>query len=599
MMPGALRWLLIGLAAVAVWWMLRREKRGSVLAFFGLLAVAATYPLVFDPFRMMLTAGGGSDVFLYLWDYWWVGKAVLELHESPLFCPLIYHPFGAGLSLHALSLLQALIFLPVQAALPGLDGLVLAYNLTVVASFWLSGYAVYRLAFHLVPRRSAALFAGIAFALCNYHYANIVRIHALSIEWLPICMWLLVRFEQRHRVRDALWLGLGFAALFWTSLEYAYFFVVFALLWALAQAIVTRRWTLGFRLPDLGRLGLGAATSLALTAPFWLSFAAEPGGAVTADPEHARFFSADLLDLWLPNARHPLWGGAMSRVQAYLHDGDTGFGLGMSLVVWAAAAFGIARAFRNRSNAMLVWFGLLVTFGVLMLGPSLHVAGRDTGIPLLYAGLARVLPLFEQARMPMRFVVPFLAALGVLAAYGLDQALRVSSPRSGRLLWIGAFLFLAVETLSVPLPLERVQVPALLEQLEDQDGDSALLELVPGAEPVPMAENLHQIVHGKRLVQDIPWFLPRVPRRAVAVARSRWFVRLMGDLGDRSGLSCLMPWRIHESRLQMARLGIRHVAVHKRGLSAGDLAGCRLALQCHGAVRLQEDETLILARFPW
>jgi hypothetical protein len=112
---------------------------------------------------------------------------------------------------------------------------------------------------------------------------------------------------------------------------------------------------------------------------------------------------------------------------------------GLGLLTVVLAAVGLVGFAREDRRAALRWGGVLLLGLVLSLGPSLHIGGADTGVPLPGRLLAE-LPLLGLMRLPHRWLLVATLALAVLAARG---ARRLPA-------WAG--LFLAVEALWFLVP---------------------------------------------------------------------------------------------------------------------------------------------------
>src|SRR5690242_11933512 len=118
-------------------------EHGLPLLVYGALAVALTWPLAAhlgDAFPSA-PGEGAQDLWEKLWNLWWVGEA-LRRGVSPFFTDALFYPQGASLLFHPLNLTSGLLALPLRA----IFGPIAAYNLLVLLSFALSGYAVFLLA---------------------------------------------------------------------------------------------------------------------------------------------------------------------------------------------------------------------------------------------------------------------------------------------------------------------------------------------------------------------------------------------------------------------------------------------------------------------
>jgi hypothetical protein len=255
------------------------------------------------------------------------------------------------------------------------------------------------------------------------------------------------------------------------------------------------------------------------------------------DPAQSRQLSADLLAFITPLEFHPLWG-AWARVRGQVFPGSpaehqvfAGFG---ALVLAACGAHAGLRPTRRQdalqpsitsrgarpaarpgipeqaasargepASCRYTGFLLLclVVFGVLALGPVLHIAGRTALLPggaelsLPYGWLARTVPFMDITRSVSRFDIMVMLVIAVLAAQGLRWVL--SRGATGRA--AGAFLAMAIvfEFLPVPYPVSQPDTPAWYQTLASDTRPGAVLNL-------PMNWDrpgylLYQTVHGKPL----------------------------------------------------------------------------------------------------
>ena len=241
-------------------------------------------------------------------------------------------------------------------------------------------------------------------------------------------------------------------------------------------------------------------------------------GSTSFDPGLASFFSADLLDFFLPNPRHPLFGGPFHALTARWHKGDGGFGLSLgwvALVLFVVSAIGLFRARQGRR-----WFWGFLLFAVLALGPRLHVAGSVMERPPLpQSFLARAVPFLGGSRTPIRYAAPMGICLALTIAFGWAAAARrrrgrapVAIPPAGRgaagrlsrgELIAGAVLLF--ESLSAPLPMAKVEVPELYGMVPPLPGYYGLISLPA----MPARESLlYQTIHRQRLVLGVASAMP-------------------------------------------------------------------------------------------
>jgi len=507
----------------------------GVLLVYGLLALALTYPLAAHLGSHV--PGNGVDDPPLTWNLWWVPTALLEMGTNPFQCDYLFYPLGINLSLYTLTVLNGLLSIPLQAALP----LVASSNLLLLSSFVLGGYGAFLLALAVVRKGEGiagtlpAFAAGLiyAFSSSKLFYAALGQWNIASSQWIPFYVLALVRLARRPgSLRLPLLAGLFLLFQAYAELTYASFLVLFTGLWLAWNLLVPpeevppgapRRRHAARLAVSTGIVALvflaGMIPQLAAMLPdlraegdIW----AQGGG-------FADVFSADLLGFWIPTALHPLLGSLGERLAFHRSVGQqiyTGY------VVLGLALLGVV-AWRRRPSARF-WALSALVFWLLTLGPSLHFNGRDTGVPLPFA-LVEQLPFFQGNRYPSRYSVMLTLSLALLAAMGLawlggwlaarraraaerGESAPLAAKRLGSdalLLTLGAALLF--EHLSLPLPLSNMVVPAVYQAVaREMPGDFTLLDLplawrngsrVTGTQdPLIMFEQYYQSVHGKRLL---------------------------------------------------------------------------------------------------
>src|SRR5215467_2632259 len=99
---------------------------GVIVLLAGLAsAVVLTHPLLVHPATTVLD-DGTLDCFQFVWNFWWLRTALLELHVNPFFTRWLFHPEGVSLLFHTFSASLGLASIPFQLVLPG--GVVAAHN---------------------------------------------------------------------------------------------------------------------------------------------------------------------------------------------------------------------------------------------------------------------------------------------------------------------------------------------------------------------------------------------------------------------------------------------------------------------------------------
>ena len=464
------------------------KQAGLATLAYALLTVLFTWPLpyFFSTHHVGELAG---DARVYLWNYWWVKKAVVELHTSPLRTDYSFYPVGIGLALHTLALLQGLVFIPVSAVL----GTVAAANLIVCGTFVASALAVYALCRRLGAAAEGAFLAGVAFAFCPYRLARLAgHYDLLSTEWLPLYALAFIGLLGARETwpRWAVAAGVVAAACGYANLSYLVFLVLFSLLsaaWAVAnQSLPPRALAV--------RGVLAAAIAAALLLPLLVQARRDLTSGHTPPLPGTRRYVADVAAYARPSPASTLFGPRLGR--AFDPDlTDTTVFPGYVLLAAGLAAVADRRVRKGAG----FWILLGTTAFVLSLGPSLRVAGSDLGVPMPFAALQRV-PLLQHLRAPSRFSILVVLALAVLAARGWTRWGEGVSRT-----WLRVALTTAVaaamtaECLAVPVPLFRAGAPALFDRVAAEAGDFTVVE-VPGLDQAPARILYDQTVHGKRVL---------------------------------------------------------------------------------------------------
>lgn len=574
-------------------------RRGSTLLGFLLLTLGMTSPIILYPSQMMLDSGAGSDAFIGTWNLWWT-RTALEQGQNPFFTDSLFAPHGTSLALHTHSVTYGILSLPAQWIL-GPDRLFLVNNLILLFSFTFTGYFTYRLALAQTQHRGGALLAGVIFAFINFRFANTVRLHVLATEWLVLFVWSWIALLARPTPwRLLLWMGSGILLLH-ASLEYTAYAVLLLVLLGIAEWLKQRSSSENAKglseLSSGGRpslrswFGLGVPgflVSLALLWPFLSQFVArQREGNTEFDPRSVAHFSADLLDFFLLNPRHPLWRSTFESITAGFHRGDGGFGLSLGwvvlgLFVWAGLV--LLRARRGRR-----WVLGFLFFCILSLGPVLHIGGKQIGVfPMPQAILVEGLPFLASSRTPIRYLAPAALCLSIAIALAWAERYRgrISEGKSGHMSGSGIFLGVLIlfESLSAPMVLTPVQVPNVYRFLRaqeanlqrDESGDrSRIRKALLHLPPVSARDNLlFQTVHELSLVENVESAVPLRSHSATTLVKGST-IRTLYALGQQGVFAGMTKARRDETLREiesfLSENGIRWIVIrptHQRGSSA-------------------------------
>jgi hypothetical protein len=475
------------------------------LAGYLLFAALVTWPVVRD-FTTQVPGDLIADRDQNLWNLWWT-KEALSLPANPFHTDLLYYPYGAPLYYHTLALPLGLIGLLPQA----LFGLPAAYNTVLLVAFMLGGYGAFRLALYVLRDRDlspmalvgAAFLGGVVFAFTPYTLDALKgQPEVLSLQWMPFFAeaWLRSVGAARRGARwwaAALVAGVFFALAAYSSLYYALYLVVFALVHLAYLAVVSWRrrdgssFVMGAQVAIVAGV-IGFVVTLPLLAGLWAG-RDNPRLAVEADPAHRLAHSTDLLSFFAPPHDHPLgdtWQDRPGVNEPPIHDYVM-----LGYVAFALAVVGTVAGWRRPGTSFWVGLGLLAL--VLAMGPRLQIGRNVTGIPLPFA-LVDGLPGMDAIAKPERFVVLARLAMGVLAAGGTGWLLtRISGVPAHSWRVAGAW-GLALALLLAELPIH----PRYVEPLDTPAGYAALAAMPDaGLMELPFATQQVEVTGPRMLYQ--------------------------------------------------------------------------------------------------
>jgi len=369
---------------------------------------------------------GGGDVYQTMWNLWWVGYALLELHTSIYFTNMLYFPVGASLVTQTLSPLAGIIALPFQAV-----SLPFEYNVIFFVDFMLSGLFMYMLAYHVVGNKYAAFVAGIIFAFSPMHIAqSLGHLNWTSIEFVPLFILLFILTIEKKKVVYPIAAALSFVfVVFFGDPEQGVITAVFATLLLIYYAASKKRSEI---------LNRKFATNLAvmivlvfiLGSPFIvpiirgiqngaLSQAAQLSGL-----QYNMLWSDPLASFFLPSPDNALLRPlANSYMQIYSVDPTERISY-LGYVAIFLMLYGLYYGYKKKDYSVIaLWTIVFAIFAWLSLGPYLQVGPMPNevgGLPEIYL-LYRSVPVLSLIREPGRFDMITTVALAILAAFGFKE----------------------------------------------------------------------------------------------------------------------------------------------------------------------------------
>ncbi|MBO0886665.1 MAG: hypothetical protein J2O38_04660 [Acidimicrobiales bacterium] len=378
------------------------------------------------------TVGAGTDSYPMMWTLAWFPYA-LGHGLNPLVTHYVNAPHGINLMWNPYMPLLSLLVSPITV----IAGPLVAYNVIATAAPALAGWAAY-VAFRRwtapVPALAGALVFGFSSFMAAESSTHAFITFLVSAPLLLIVLDRLLVVQSAPAWRDGALLGL----LVWAQLLFNEETLVIEA--TIAATAVTVAALLNLRairsrlrhsaqglLVAAGVAGALGAYPLAvqLLGPYRPQTAAISPGAFSAD-------------LW--NFVSPTYTTAVHTSSAFALDQhftvnwtEWGSYLGIPLIVSLIGCLFICR----RQRVAWVAATIAVSAGVLSLGPSLQIAGHNTGIPLPWSLFAHLPYIYDLE--PVRAAAPMFLGAGLLLALGLHELRHLAFPLRGGGYGLAAF----------------------------------------------------------------------------------------------------------------------------------------------------------------
>lgn len=446
-------------------------RRIAIPAFYLGLAVLITWPLV-TVMSTELVGHPFGDSYEYVRHIWWI-KHALQTGQPIFDQPFLAYPDGLsgnwlwGNPLQSFPAWFFAFVLPLPSA----------FNLALLLTLALNGWAMHVLVFKLTQQRPAALLAGIIFLAAPVFQGQLGAGHTgLLVLWpLPLYVYNLVQLTS---VGARFWRPLFAAALFFvmsllgSQLILIYLVAPITALFLLMHLVV-RDWH------GLLRIVAAAVVGGALALIFLVPVAAEQ----LSLPAQAREgnevrYSADLLSIVTPSFYHPLFGQLdythqVLGIEPFERVGYIGIAAGLFalLGVWK---FRLARW----------WLLLALIAWVFSLGPLLKVLDTLITVPI-DAALTHIplpwtafhdLPLLNLSRTPARFNMTIAFALAMMVGYGAAYLSKII-PAKGVIFAVCVALILYEYQFFWPVPTIAGIVPEPIQALAQRDDVRAVFNV--------------------------------------------------------------------------------------------------------------------------
>jgi hypothetical protein len=366
----------------------------AVALLFVALTIAMTWP---QAANLSTHVYDSDDPLLSIWRVSWIAH-ILPSSPADLLNGNIFHPEKRTLAYTDAVLLEGLAGAPLIWA--GVSP-VTTYNVLLLLSMSLSGWAMWRYALYLTGHSGAAILAGITFAFVPYRFDHFHHLELQATIFLPLTLLYFERTFDSGSRRDAWLMAACYVAQAYSCIYYSVFLAT-----ALIPISAIRLW----QIPADRRAGIvraivpAAGVAIVAIAPYVLAYALNRETLGERMNRDIQLYSATLsnyLATTAANVMHGWWSAPFGHVERFLFPGV------IALVIGVIGALSI-----DRHRVTLIALGAIGFVISLGLNSPFYEPLRAVLFP--YRGL----------RAPARASILVFLALAALGAYGWTRLMH-------------------------------------------------------------------------------------------------------------------------------------------------------------------------------
>ena len=392
----------------------RWELGVAFLAFLG-LALALFHAAWAHPFSTQI--GGAGDADEYDWFLSWMPFALGHAHD-PLISHYVNFPSGINLMWNTSVILPSLLVSPLTV----IFGATFSYNVLATLAPALSAFFAY-VAFRrwtgMAPAFAGALVFGYSSYMVAQSQGHLAQTLLMSAPLFVILLDRLLAVQRGSPWLEGAALGLVAWAQILTGEEILAMEVVVAAIAVVVLSAISWREVSGRVRYALRGGGVAAVVFVVLSAPFLAVQFLGPYRVQNPHPQDV--YLSDLLNFVVPTNMIKLAPRAALHISMHFSGNgvEEGAYLGIPLVALILLTLVIGR----RHKVTWVAFAAGASAAILSLGQTLHIHGRDTGIPMPFDVLAKIGP--YKNVLPDRFASIMTLFAGMLVALGLEELHRL------------------------------------------------------------------------------------------------------------------------------------------------------------------------------
>jgi hypothetical protein len=238
-----------------------------------------------------------------------------------------------------------------------------------------------------------------------------------------------------------------------------------------------------------------------------IKIALSPSNFLKPSLHESIYYSADLLGFFIPSPLHPLFGSWLSHnVYKFFTGNISEYTTYIGYTVLILSVYAVI-TLRKRKEVRF-WTLSAVFFILMSLGPILHICGKtqftvfETTIPMPYIIAYYLVPFVSNGRTLGRFDVLVMLSFAVLAGYGISKLIKRFDLRWKKNAFVCLLTALLIfEFLAIPFVSSFVDKPVFYEQIAEDTGDYALLEIPATIDyDCGIKCEYYQTIHAKQIV---------------------------------------------------------------------------------------------------
>ena len=371
-----------------------KARGAGVVALFVVLTVAMTWP---QAAHLSTRVYDADDPLLSIWRLSWIAH-ILPASPANLLNGNIFHPEPRTLAYTDSTLLEGVAAAPLIWS--GVSP-VTAYNVLLLLSIALSGWAMWRYALYLTGHSGAAILAGITFAFVPFRFDHFHHLELQATVFLPLTLLYFERTIDRDSTRGAWLMAACYVAQVYSCIYYAVFLAT-----VLIPIAAIRLWMLpsDHRARFVRKVLPAMIVAVIAVAPYAYAYALNRetlGERLDADVQRYSATLSNYLATTSANVIHGGWSAQFGAQERFLFPGV------VALLLAAAGALSLDR--RRVSLMTIGAIGFVISLGL--------------NSPL-YEPLRAVLFPYRGLRAPARASILLFLALAALGAYGWTRVMR-------------------------------------------------------------------------------------------------------------------------------------------------------------------------------